>query len=71
VTVYRLSLRGKRTYDTYMEKTPLTTDPLKMAALAEALDYYLHRLQKCNANQAAIDLYTDLLEEVDPEGLCH
>ena len=46
-------------------------DPTKVQAISEALDSYLQRLRECNANQAAIDLYTDLLSEVDPEGLYH
>ena len=55
-----------------MEKTPTMTDEtLRTAALAEALDYYLEALKKCDANEAAVSLYTDLLSEVDPEGLYH
>jgi hypothetical protein len=43
-------------------------DPeLKQEALVEALEYYIYRLQKDNANQAAIDLYTNILKEVDPD----
>jgi hypothetical protein len=43
-------------------------DPkLKQEALIEALEFYIYRLQEDNCNQAAIDLYTELLKEVDPD----
>jgi len=40
---------------------------LKQEALIEALEFYIYRLQEDNCNQAAIDLYTELLKEVDPD----
>lgn len=33
--------------------------------LIEALEFYIYRLKKDNANQAAIDAYTTLLKEID------
>jgi hypothetical protein len=47
--------------------TQPTWEELKQQALVEALEYYIYRLQKDNANQAAIDLYTNILKEVDPD----
>jgi hypothetical protein len=40
---------------------------LKQEALIEALEFYIYRLKRDNANQAAIDLYTKILKEVDPD----
>ena len=39
---------------------------LKEKAIIEALEFYIYRLQKDNANQAAIDLFTQVLKEVNP-----
>ena len=33
------------------------------------IDFYIYRMKKDNANQAAIDLYTKILKEVDSESL--
>jgi hypothetical protein len=45
-------------------------DPeLKQEALVEALEYYIYRLKRDNANEAAIDLFTQVLKEVNPEDL--
>jgi hypothetical protein len=45
-------------------------DPeLKQQALIEALEYYIYRLKRDNANEAAIDLFTQVLKEVNPEDL--
>jgi hypothetical protein len=44
-----------------------TWEELKTQAIVEALEYYIYRLQKDNANEAAIDLYTKILKEVDPD----
>jgi hypothetical protein len=45
-------------------------DPeLKQQALVEALEYYIYRLKRDNANEAAIDLFTQVLKEVNPEDL--
>jgi len=46
--------------------TKLMDSKLKTQAIAEALDYYIYRLKEDDANQAAIDLFTQILEEVDP-----
>jgi hypothetical protein len=42
-------------------------EELKQQALVEALEFYIYRLKRDNANQAAIDLYTKILKEVDPD----
>ncbi len=39
---------------------------LKTQAIAEALAFYIYRLKEDDANQAAIALFTQILEEVDP-----
>ena len=31
----------------------------------EALEYYVYRLKKDNCNQAAIDVFTELLNEIE------
>ena len=31
----------------------------------EALEYYIHKLKEDNCNQAAIDLFTQVLKEID------
>jgi hypothetical protein len=41
-------------------------DSFKTQAIAEALESYIQRLRECNSNQAAIDLYTEILKEFDP-----
>lgn len=38
---------------------------IKQQAIIEALEYYIYHLEKCNANQAAIDAYTELLNELE------
>jgi hypothetical protein len=47
--------------------TKPTWEELKQQALIEALEYYIYRLKRDNANPAAIDLYTKILKEVDPD----
>jgi hypothetical protein len=42
-------------------------EELKTQAIVEALEYYIYRMKKDNANPAAIQLYTDILKEIDPE----
>ena len=42
------------------------TEPLKTQAIAEALEFYINNLKEINANQAAVDLFTQVLEEIDP-----
>jgi hypothetical protein len=43
-----------------------TWEELKQEALTEALEYYIYRLKEDNCNQAAIDLFTQVLKEVNP-----
>jgi len=33
--------------------------------LIEALEYYIYRMKKDNCNQAAIDVFTELLEDIE------
>ena len=49
--------------------TKPTWEELKQEALIEALEYYIYRLKRDNANEAAIDLFTQVLKEVNPEDL--
>jgi len=42
-------------------------EELKQQAIVEALEYYIYRMKQDNANPAAIDLYTNILKEVDPD----
>jgi hypothetical protein len=49
--------------------TKLTWEELKTEAIVEALEFYIYRLKKDNANQAAIDLYTKIVKEVDPNSI--
>jgi hypothetical protein len=46
--------------------TKPTWEELKTEAIVEALEFYIYRLKKDNANQAAIDLYTKIVKEIDP-----
>ena len=39
--------------------------PSRTELIIEALEYYIYRLKRDNANQAAIDVYTELLKEID------
>jgi hypothetical protein len=47
--------------------TKPTWEELKQEALIEALEYYIYRLKRDSANEAAIDLFTQVLKEVNPE----
>jgi hypothetical protein len=49
--------------------TKPTWEELKQEAIVEALEYYIYRLKRDNANEAAIDLFTQVLKEVNPEDL--
>jgi hypothetical protein len=49
--------------------TKPTWEELKQQAIVEALEYYIYRLKRDNANEAAIDLFTQVLKEVNPEDL--
>jgi len=33
--------------------------------LIDAVEHYIHSMKECNANQAAIDVYTELLNELE------
>ncbi len=46
--------------------TKPTWEELKKEAIVEALEFYIYRLKKDNANEASIQLYTQILKEVDP-----
>ena len=46
--------------------TKPTWEDLKTQAIIEALEYYIYRLKKDNANEAAIELYTKIVKEIDP-----
>jgi hypothetical protein len=43
------------------------TNALKQEAMIEALEYYIFKLKEDNCNQAAIDLFTEVLKEVEEE----
>ena len=45
----------------------MTWEELKKQMLIEAVEYYIHDMQSNNYNQAAIDVYTKLLEELEVE----
>ena len=45
----------------------MMNETLKTQAIVEALEFYIYRLKKDNANEAAIQLYTQILKEVDPD----
>jgi hypothetical protein len=40
---------------------------MKTQMLVEALEFYIYRLKKDNCNQAAIDVFTELLNEIENE----
>jgi len=42
-------------------------EELKTQAIVEALEFYIYRMKNDNANEAAIELYTKILKEIDPE----
>ena len=39
----------------------------KTRMLIDAVDQYIYNMQKVNANQAAIEVYTELLNELEEE----
>jgi hypothetical protein len=43
------------------------TDAIKQQAMIEALEFYINNLKEINANQAAIDLFTEVLADVEEE----
>lgn len=47
----------------------MTFQVSKNEMLIEALEYYIYHLEKDNCNQAAIDVFTDLLHEIEREEL--
>jgi hypothetical protein len=40
---------------------------MKKEMLIDAVDYYIYRMKRDNANQAAIDVYTELLNELEED----
>jgi hypothetical protein len=46
--------------------TKPTWEELKQEALTEALEYYILKLKEDNCNEAAIELFTQVLKEVNP-----
>jgi hypothetical protein len=43
----------------------MTFQPSKTDMLIDAVEHYIYRMKECNANQAAIDVYTELLNELE------
>jgi len=43
------------------------TDAIKQQAMIEALEFYINNLKEINANPAAIDLFTEVLADVEEE----
>ena len=43
-----------------------TWEELKTHAIVEALEFYIQHLNHINANEAAIQLYTQIVKEIDP-----
>jgi hypothetical protein len=41
------------------------TEELKQQAIVEALEFYINNLKEINANQSAIDLFTEVLADVE------
>ena len=46
--------------------TKPTWEELKQDAITEALEYYIFKLKEDKCNQAAIDFFTQVLKEIDP-----
>jgi hypothetical protein len=46
--------------------TKPTWEELKQQAITEALEFYIYRMKKDNCNEAAIELFTQVLKEVNP-----
>jgi hypothetical protein len=46
--------------------TKPTWEELKQEAITEALEFYIYRMKKDNCNEAAIELFTQVLKEVNP-----
>jgi len=46
--------------------TKPTWEELKQQAITEALEFYIYRMKKDNSNEAAIELFTQVLKEVNP-----
>jgi hypothetical protein len=41
-------------------------EELKQQAIIEALEFYIYQMKKDNCNEAAIDLFTQVLKEINP-----
>ena len=47
--------------------TKPTWEELKQQAIVEALEFYIYRMKKDNANEAAIELFTQVLKEINSD----
>jgi hypothetical protein len=47
--------------------TTQVTNAMKQQAMIEALEFYINNLKEIDANQAAIDLFAEVLAEVEEE----
>jgi hypothetical protein len=45
----------------------MTWDEMKKQMTIEAVEHYIYRMKEDNCNQAAIDVYTKFLEELESE----
>lgn len=43
----------------------MISEDQKKQMLIDAVDHYIYRMQKDNANQSAIDVYTELLNQLE------
>ena len=51
----------------YSKGNSLMNETLKTQAVVEALEFYIQNLKDHNCTQSSIDLYTQVLKEVDSE----
>lgn len=52
-------------YRNKRQQALMTFQYTKTEMLRDAVEHYIESMKKCNANQAAIDVYTKLLEELE------
>ena len=64
-----LDFGGYPCNDTHIDERQAmrNTDAIKQQAMIEALEFYINNLKEINANQAAIDLFTEVLGDVEEE----
>jgi hypothetical protein len=72
LTVHGTLIRSVASFVMMFEQKPSATenkmtDALKQQAMIEALEFYINNLKEINANQAAIDLFTEVLGDVEEE----